>query len=390
MIEEGYEEMICTADTIDDTYSSHTATGQRSPMVDARRRLGQTDPYQRQDLLTASSVASEAPISDRQTACLKRIQTPVDNLVARPIDEAETEVNLPSCLDVDTFLDVGTLFAERYEVLHFIAKGGMGQLYCVQDRFVNQIRAIKILPHASDPNDIQRKRFFQEYQTLAELNHPGLVRVYESGMDGEAAYYTMDFLSGGTLRSVLSSFGSVHWLWALSIIEILAESLSYLHANEILHRDIKAENILFSSDGAPVLADFGLAIRIGWNPTERLTGRGFFIGSCHYMAPEQAISPDQLDERCDIYALGTLLYELLTGSVPFAHLPGEQALRKKLENQSSLLPKMLPGIPSVVLSICSTAMAFDRKKRFGSMKELKTHVRFLLDSFNEYAQVSDF
>ena len=202
------------------------------------------------------------------------------------------------------------------EILELIGAGGMGAVYKARQKGLDRIVAIKILPDEFGHDLKFAVRFAREARTLARLNHPNIVSVYEFGNVEDTYYFLMEYVAGSTLRDAVRSqqLDPPH---ALGIVPHLCDALQYAHDQGVIHRDIKPENILLSNGGAVKIADFGLSrILDDDNQQDQLTGTHQIMGTLRYMAPEQLESSHNVDHRADIYSLGVVIYEMLTGELP--------------------------------------------------------------------------
>ena len=222
---------------------------------------------------------------------------------ATPLPPEELERRLP---DLDGF--------------ELIGPGGMGTVYRARHRPLDRPVAVKVLHAHLQDDPAFAERFAREARTMAWLDHPHIVRVYDFG-DREGLYYlVMELVEGVTLRQAMAS-GSLAPAEALAIVPRICEALQYAHDQGVVHRDIKPENILLDRAGAPKIVDFGLALLTGSSTDTRLTEHARVLGTPHYMAPEQIEHPSQVDHRADIYALGVVFYEMLTGELPIGRFP---------------------------------------------------------------------
>lgn len=211
--------------------------------------------------------------------------------------------------------EISTLFPQL-EVLRLIGSGGMGAVYQARQPELDRLVALKILPADGDEGIQFTERFNREARALARLNHPNVVTVYEFGSAGRVNYFLMEFVDGANLRQ-LARVGRISPREALQIIPQICDALQYAHDEGVVHRDIKPENVLIDRRGQVKIADFGLARILGSDTDlSRLTLEGQVIGTPHYMAPEQVEDPHAVDHRADIYALGVVFYEMLTGDLP--------------------------------------------------------------------------
>jgi serine/threonine protein kinase len=248
------------------------------------------------------------------------------------------------------------------EILELIGQGGMGLVYKARQPKLDRFVALKILPQslASDPTFTER--FTREGRVLAKLNHPNIVTVHDFGQANGFFYLLMEFVNGVNLRQAMQA-GRFTPAQALALVPDICEALQYAHTQGILHRDIKPENILLDTNGRIKIADFGIAKLLGEPKTAgTLTSSGAAIGTPHYMAPEQIEHPAEVDHRADIYSLGVVLYELLTGELPLGRFP-----------PPSEKTPLNPGVDAFVLR----ALEKQREKRYQSAREVKTQVESL-------------
>jgi predicted Ser/Thr protein kinase/ribosomal protein L40E len=196
-----------------------------------------------------------------------------------------------------------------------LGRGGMGAVFRAHERALDRTVAIKVLPRALGERADFRERFLREARALARLNHPSVVNVYGAGEAGGLCYLVMEFVDGRNLREILRE-RSVGAAEALRIVRALCDALQYTHDEGVVHRDIKPENVLVDRAGRVKLADFGLAKLVGGDVGAHLTRIDQVMGTPHYMAPEQLERPHDVDHRADLFAVGVILYELLTGSLP--------------------------------------------------------------------------
>src|SRR4051812_47081906 len=211
--------------------------------------------------------------------------------------------------------EVAKLFPQL-EILGLLGAGGMGAVYKARQPALDRIVALKILPAGDAAGVNFEERFHREARALARLNHPNIVAVFEFGNAGGLHFFMMEFVDGTNLRQ-LEQVGRLSPREALQIIPQICDALQYAHDEGVVHRDIKPENVLIDRKGRVKIADFGLAkIAGGDSSATRLTLEGQVMGTPHYMAPEQVERPLTVDHRADIYALGVVFYEMLTGDLP--------------------------------------------------------------------------
>jgi predicted Ser/Thr protein kinase len=208
-----------------------------------------------------------------------------------------------------------------YEVLGVLGKGGMGIVYKARHTKLDRTVAIKVLPPGAGTDPAFAERFTREARALARLNHPNILAVYDFGQAGEEPYFVMEYVEGTDLRQRLRA-GRLPPHEALQIAARICEALQYAHEEGIVHRDVKPENVLIDKRGRVKIADFGIAkLLTGRTAQYTLTGPWQIVGTIRYMAPEQMDNPLGLDHRADVYSLGVVLYEMLTGELPMGRFP---------------------------------------------------------------------
>jgi hypothetical protein len=210
--------------------------------------------------------------------------------------------------------EIAPLFPDL-EILDVIGAGGMGVVYRARHRRLERLVALKILPRDLAKDARFSERFAREAKTLARLDHPRIVRVHDFGESGGLYFLVLEYVDGANLRQVMAA-GRLRPAEALAIVPQICEALQYAHDQGVVHRDIKPENVLLDAQGRVKIADFGLAKIVGKAGAPTLTGTGQVMGTYHYMAPEQVRTPQDVDHRADLYSLGVVFYEMLTGELP--------------------------------------------------------------------------
>ncbi|HFC09669.1 MAG TPA: serine/threonine protein kinase [Chloroflexi bacterium] len=248
----------------------------------------------------------------------------------------------------------------RYEILELLGRGGQAAVYRAYDPTMQREVAIKVLTTTAAVDEKARQRFEREAHTIAALEHPNIVPVYDFGAYDDGLYIVMRLMKGGTLADRLAH-GPLNPAEALEVVRPIAAALDAAHKRGIVHRDIKPGNILFDEYGAAYLSDFGIA-RLG-DATASLTG-SLILGTPHYMSPEQIQGNVPLDGRSDVYALGALLFQMLTGHVPYEGDTPAQALVKHLQEPIPRLADYRPALPEAYQAIIDRAMAKDREARY--------------------------
>ncbi len=203
----------------------------------------------------------------------------------------------------------------QLEIIELLGIGGMGMVYKARQPKLDRFVALKIMPVESAHGSSFAERFEREARALARLNHPGIVAVYDFGQTKDFYYFIMEYVQGMNLRELLRT-GQVSPQNTLALVTQICAALQYAHDENVVHRDIKPENILINKKGQVKIADFGLAKLLGGAPEAGLTAAQTVMGTANYMAPEQREQPLEVDHRADIYSLGVVFYEMLTGEVP--------------------------------------------------------------------------
>ncbi len=286
--------------------------------------------------------------------------------------------------------DLAPLFPQ-FEVVELIGRGGMGAVYKARQRGLDRMAAIKILSTETSSDPAFAERFNREARALARLNHAGIVNIYDSGQAGGLYYFVMEYVDGANLRQLIRS-RSASPSESLGIIAQVCEALQYAHEEGVVHRDIKPENILIDKRGRVKIADFGLAKLLGVQVGDiTLTNTHQAMGTPHYMAPEQWESPLGVDHRADIYALGVVFYELLTGELPLGRfaLPSQKAavdikvdevVLKTLAKEPALRYQTANEIKSDVQMLAARPTRVE-PMRMGCVGALVHRLRIVLDPF---------
>jgi len=256
----------------------------------------------------------------------------------------------------------GRLIGNRYEIIEKVGNGGMATVYKAKCHVLNRMVAVKILRDEFTTDQEFIRRFEAEAQAAASLTHPNIVSVYDVGSEGDLHYIVMELIKGKTLKEIIVEDGILSWKWSVNIAIQIASALEAAHKNGIIHRDIKPHNIIITEDGIAKVTDFGIAKAVS-NST--ITAFGTTIGSVHYFSPEHARG-GFTDAKSDIYSLGIVMYEMLTGKVPFdADTPVSVALKHMQEEPVEPI-KINPGIPASVNKIILKAMQKDINLRYAS------------------------
>lgn len=260
----------------------------------------------------------------------------------------------------------GKLLGSRYEIIEKIGNGGMATVYKAKDLVLKRYVAVKILREEYTTDNEFIKRFNTEAESAASLTHPNIVSVYDVGKEGNLYYIVMELIKGKTLKEIIVEDGRMGWKWSVKIAKQIAQALETAHRNNIIHRDIKPHNIIITEDGTAKVTDFGIAKAVS-NST--ITAFGTTIGSVHYFSPEHARG-GYTDAKSDLYSLGVVLYEMVTGRVPFdADTPVSVALKHMQEKPVPPI-ELNPAIPQSLNDLILKAMEKDPNMRYSTATEM--------------------
>ncbi len=266
----------------------------------------------------------------------------------------------------------------RYEVLGELGQGAMGVVYKAKDPLIDRVVAIKTinLSLAMDEKEEYEGRFYQEAKAAGRLNHPNIVTIYDVGKSGDVAYIAMELLEGRELRDIMNEGALLPIDQVLNIVAQVAQGLAYAHEHDIVHRDVKPSNIMVIRDGHVKITDFGIA-RMASSSVRTQTG--MVLGSPKYMSPEQVMGK-AIDQRSDIFSLGVMLYEMLTGQAPF---DGENvnAIMYQTLNAVPAPPSTInPAVPEMVNFIVAKALAKGLEDRYQNAKDFAVDLRTCRDT----------
>ena len=260
---------------------------------------------------------------------------------------------------------IGQLLDDRYEILEVIGTGGMAVVYKALDHRLNRLVAIKILKDEFSGDDEFRRRFRAEGEAVAMLSHPNIVQVYDVSSSDTANYLVMELINGISLKQYMEVKGVLNWKETLHFAMQIAKGLEHAHSRGIVHRDIKPHNVMVLKDGSVKVMDFGIARVMSKSNT--LTKEA--LGSVHYISPEQA-KGGHTDNRSDIYSLGVVMYEMMTGRPPY---DGESPVSVAIQhiNGGAMMPSALnPNIPGGLEQIIMKCMALEMNDRYNSATDL--------------------
>ncbi|HEX7082643.1 MAG TPA: protein kinase [Gaiellaceae bacterium] len=261
---------------------------------------------------------------------------------------------------------VGEVLADRYELEELVGTGGMSSVYKAHDRLLDRNVALKVLHQQYSSDDQYVERFRREARSVATLTHPNIVTVIDRGEHGDRQFIVFEYVDGDNLKRMIERRGPAPVETALELGVQMARALAFAHANGLVHRDVKPQNVLLNGDGQAKVTDFGIARSL--DVQHGMTQTGTVLGTSDYIAPEQA-QGQRVDEHTDVYSLGVVLYELLTSHVPF---PGENfvavAMRHINEDPPSIRVER-PEVPPRVEAAVQRAMAKRPEDRFASMTD---------------------
>lgn len=267
----------------------------------------------------------------------------------------------------------------RYHILEQLGEGGMAVVYKALDTHLQRYVAIKVILPQRQLSPDALKRFEREARALAQLSHPNILKILDYGEHNQLPFLVMEYQPGGTLKQYLERHAGkpIHWQHAAGLLVSVASALETAHQQNIIHRDVKPSNVLLTQGGQPMLSDFGIAKILDSEETADLTASGVGIGTPQYMAPEQGLG--RADARSDIYSLGTIFYEMVTGRTPYkADTPMAVMLKKSTEP----LPRpkrFVPDLPDAVETLLFTALHRDPAHRHQSMSDFRIALENLRD-----------
>lgn len=270
---------------------------------------------------------------------------------------------------------IGKRISGRYQILETIGGGGMANVYKAHDAILNRSVAVKVLrPQFSDDEEFIR-RFRREAQAATSLSHPNVVNIYDVGEEEDIYYIVMEYVDGLTLKQLIQQRGSLPITEVVSIMSQISSAITHAHVNHIVHRDIKPHNILISDSGEAKVTDFGIARAM---TSATITHTNSVMGSVHYLSPEQARG-GLVNEKSDIYSLGIVLYEMVTGRVPFSGDTAVSIAIKHLQTEVPSPRKVNPTLPQSIENIILKATAKDPFHRYTSVREMEADLHTALD-----------
>lgn len=270
---------------------------------------------------------------------------------------------------------IGKRLNDRYKILEVIGGGGMANVYLAHDMILDRDVAVKVLrlDFANDEEFI--RRFRREAQSATSLDHPNIVSIYDIGEEDDIYYIVMEHVKGKTLKQYIQQYAPVEQYNAVEIMNQLTSAISHAHENGIIHRDIKPQNILVDDYGTVKVTDFGIAMALS---STTITQTNSLLGSVHYLSPEQARG-SLATKKSDVYALGIVMFELLTGRLPFSGESAVSIALKHLQSETPSPKRWNPTLPQSMENVVLKAMAKDPLHRFASVDEMQANLMTALD-----------
>ena len=264
---------------------------------------------------------------------------------------------------------VNAALGDRYRVERELGRGGAARIFSARDN-TGRLVALKIL-HPELLPSLTAKRFLREIGFLKELHHPHIAPLLDFGEADWLLYFVMPCFEGPTLRQHLTEVRRLPLREACTVADEILDALDYAHSKGIVHRDVKPENVVLSPESGTILVDFGIARAIAASESDRVTRSGFTVGTSTYMSPEQAAGVSQLDHRSDLYSLGCLLFECLTGQPPFAHPMDALVLQMHQRATPPDARDLLPSLSRSLAKVLATALQKDPNDRWQSAAAMR-------------------
>ena len=273
----------------------------------------------------------------------------------------------PSSSNLEAILEVGTVLGGRYEILQMLGLGGMGAVYKARDKELDRLIALKVIRPEIARHPDALARFRQELLTARQVTHKNVVRIFDIGDSDGIKFITMEFVAGKDLRSILEERGQLPPAEAIAIIRQVCAALAAAHSANVIHRDLKPGNIMRDEQGRIVVMDFGLARTL--DDSANMTRSGAIVGTVEYMSPEQALA-NKLDARSDLFTIGLIFYELLTGNIPYKADSALASLIKRTQERAVPVAELDPSIPKALSDIVVKCLERDPAQRYQTAQEI--------------------
>lgn len=271
---------------------------------------------------------------------------------------------------------VGKILDDRYKIKSVVGHGGMAVVFCAEDTVMNRVVAIKVLKTDSDDPEKAIQRFINESKAVAMLSHPNIVNIYDVNVKDEIKYIVMEYVEGTTLKEYLGEVERINWKEALHYTEQILRGLAQAHERGVVHRDVKPQNILLLKDGTIKVTDFGIA---KVHKSDTITDGESAIGTVHYISPEQAEGKD-VTSASDIYSVGVMLYEMVTGRLPFNADSLVSVALMHITDEAALPKDIVPSLPDGLQFIILQSMSKNVDTRFESCDEMIRYIEELLQN----------
>src|SRR5262245_19181612 len=325
----------------------------------------------------ATCVKCATPFPGSDMTLAGATETTPSSLFAQPVTPAQTTPSSSFTKAVPAgssatpgAIEPGMVVGERFEILQLLGEGGMGAVYKAHDRELERDVALKLIRPELARNPEILQRFKHELILARQVTHRNVIRIFDQGQAEGHKYITMEYLDGRDLRSVLRETGKLAPEEAAKIVLQICRALEAAHAEGVIHRDLKPQNIMLDANGRAYVMDFGIA-RAAYLPG--MTQTGALVGTPEYMSPEQA-KGEKLDERSDLFSLGVILYELLVGTSPYHSDTPLATLWRRIQEKAKPLTEIDPTIPKPLSDIVEKALEIDPKDRFTSATEFAQHL----------------
>ncbi|KGR80402.1 Stk1 family PASTA domain-containing Ser/Thr kinase [Ureibacillus manganicus] len=277
---------------------------------------------------------------------------------------------------------IGKRINDRYKILQLVGGGGMSNVYLAHDMILNRDVAVKVLRYDTTNEEEFHRRFQREALSATSLMHPNIVSIYDVGEDGDMHYIVMEFIKGKTLKQYINEFSPLSPARSVHIMRQLTSAIAHAHENQIIHRDIKPQNILIDEAGNCKITDFGISTTLS---ATSYTKTNSVLGTVHYLSPEQARG-GTATKKSDIYALGIVLYELLTGELPFSGESAVSIALKHLQSETPSIRAVDASIPQALENVVLKATAKNPAHRYNSVEEMEEDLETVLSASRLHEQ----